>query len=80
MPLPRPTAWPAALAALAVLALLVTLVWRPLQAARATAIADIHAYEAVSAQVRASGPRLAQRAAQSRAPAATFTRPLPRPR
>ncbi len=59
-------------ALLAIVVVLVALVWRPLLATRSAALADIRTYEAVTAQIRAGGPRLAQRAAQSRTPPATF--------
>lgn len=56
---PRERLLLAALGALAAVALLVALVVRPLADARAKALADIRAYEALNFRIRAAGPRLA---------------------
>lgn len=46
----------AALGIVLAVAALVALMIRPLQAARASALADIHVYDALAAQLRAGGP------------------------
>ena len=69
---PREQALLGAASLLAIAFLLVTLVWKPLSASRAAALADIRTYEAVSAQIKAGGPRLAQRASLARTPSGTL--------
>ena len=49
-----------ALAATAVLVLLLFAIYRPLSEARARAVADIHTYEVLAAQLRIAGPELAR--------------------
>jgi general secretion pathway protein M len=56
---PRERVLLAALGALAIVALLLTLVVRPLQAARAQALADIRTYETLNAGLRAAGTNAA---------------------
>ena len=56
----------AILGAIAAIALLIVLVVRPLQAARARALADIRTYETLSAGLRAAGPDIGRRAALGR--------------
>jgi len=61
----------AALAAVAAAALLFVLVWQPLARAHTKAAADIHAYDALIAQLRVAGPDVARVAATRRVSAAT---------
>ncbi len=61
----------AALAAVVAAALLWALVWQPLARAHAKAAADIHAYDALIAQLRVAGPDVARVAATRRVSAAT---------
>ena len=61
----------AVLAAVAAAALLWALVWQPLARAHAKAVADIHAYDELIAQLRVAGPDVARVAATRRVSAAT---------
>ena len=59
------------LAGVAVVTLLYMLVWQPLAAARARAVADLRSYTMLSARLRAAGPEVARIAATRRTSAAT---------
>ena len=61
----------AVLAAIAAAALLWALAWQPLARARVKAVGDIHAYDALIAQLRVAGPDVARVAATRRVSAST---------
>lgn len=52
-----------ALAGIAAVALFVTLVWRPIDASRSAALADIERYDRLAARLRVAGPDVARQAA-----------------
>lgn len=60
---PRERALLLGLAGVAALALFVTLVWRPIDAARSAARADIARYDRIAARLRVAGPDVARLAA-----------------
>jgi general secretion pathway protein M len=64
----------AALAGVAAIALYATLVWRPIDAARRAALADIDRYGRIAAQLRVAGPNVARMAAaRAGTPSTTIT-------
>jgi general secretion pathway protein M len=63
-----------ALALVMAAALFVTLVWRPIEAARTAALADIERYDRIAARLRVAGPDVARMAAaRAGTPSTTIT-------
>jgi len=71
---PRERGLLAGLALVAAVALFVTLVWRPIEAAHAAALADIDRYDRIAARLRGAGPDVARMAvARAGTPSTTIT-------